>query len=170
MAKPPALWLLVVLALAISCYTDNHTKPVPARKIKNWVTFPLWGVGLISSIWLDGWSGLFLSLLGSIIALSAALLGGPAAGVGDQKLLIALGAWFTYPAAWVFWAWLAIVRLIDGIAIRLIASGFNPGRFWRDIKLENIAVMSGQRPKPPQSLPGAYMISAAAGLAYWWLL
>lgn len=147
-------WLVLFPALAVACYTD-----VRSRLIRNWLTLPLWAAGLAWQGWSGGWKGFGLSLLGSGVALSAALGGG--AGGGDVKLLLAVGAWVGYPMVVIFWGWLAVVRLVDGVGVRLATAHFRWRPFWEGVLAETAAVLGRLPWKPPRSLPGAVLITVA---------
>jgi prepilin peptidase CpaA len=87
---PAGVWLLLLLAVLVACYTDLR-----AMRIPNWLTFPLLAAGLIYGAWVGGLPGVGQSLMGLAIAggifiAAYALAGG---GAGDAKLMMALGAW-----------------------------------------------------------------------------
>ena len=83
-------WWPTVIVLAVATFTDLRS-----RRIPNWLVLPflLIGIGVSSS--LHGWPGLGHSLSG--VALGAAVYGFLAymggMGMGDVKLVAAIGAW-----------------------------------------------------------------------------
>jgi prepilin peptidase CpaA len=90
--KPQLLAGMVLLAL-IAGWTDFRS-----RRIPNWLTVPAFAIGVTVNVFLNGWSGLKTSLLGTLVGLGLLL---PfvllrSLGAGDWKLAGALGA-FTGP-------------------------------------------------------------------------
>lgn len=149
-------WAVLFPALVVACYTDARW-----RLIRNWLTLPLMAGGLLWHAWQEGWTGLGTALLGGAIAFSAGFVGGPGAGGGDLKLLLAVGTWLGSPMAAVLWAWLAIVRFIDAVLVRLVAARFRWRAFWEGVVAETAAILGRLPWEPPRSLPGAWLITAA---------
>lgn len=85
------MWIDLGLALAIlyCAYTDVKT-----RKIKNYITFPLIGVGLLYNVYINGIGGAIFSLKGMIVCglLSLLLFFFGGFGLGDVKLFMGVGA------------------------------------------------------------------------------
>ncbi len=83
-------WWPTVLVLAVATFTDLRS-----RRIPNWLVLPFLVVGVIVSVWLQGWHGLAESMegmgLGLLLFGILAWMGGM--GMGDVKLCAAIGAW-----------------------------------------------------------------------------
>ncbi len=83
-------WWPSVLVLSIATVTDLRS-----RRIPNWLVLPFLVAGLVAGAWTHGWHGLLTSLLG--FTLGAVLFGVlcwmGGMGMGDVKLLAAIGAW-----------------------------------------------------------------------------
>lgn len=84
-----ALWPTLAV-LAVATFTDLRSHRIP-----NWLVFPFLLAGFVVSGTLHGWAGILHSLAG--MALGALLFGGLCAlggmGMGDVKLVAAIGAW-----------------------------------------------------------------------------
>ncbi len=96
-----ALMALAFLAVVVSAVTDIKT-----RKIKNWVTFPAIILGILVHLLVGGWgSGEGLGLKSSLIGLAIGSLpflamntiDSRAFGMGDVKLMAAVGALVGWP-------------------------------------------------------------------------
>lgn len=83
-------WWPTIAVLAIATFTD-----LQSRRIPNWLVLPFMAAGVAVSGWHGGWGGILDSLAGLGLAAAIfgalALLGGM--GMGDVKLLAAIGAW-----------------------------------------------------------------------------
>src|SRR4051812_13196163 len=84
-----ALWP-TVLVMTIATVTDLRS-----RRIPNWLVVPFLTIGVVGSVFLEGWNGLAQSALG---ILAAAVLMGVVyflggMGMGDVKLCAGVGAW-----------------------------------------------------------------------------
>jgi prepilin peptidase CpaA len=83
-------WWPTCVVLAVATVTDLRT-----RRIPNWLVVPFLVAGLVVPAWLYGWSGLWQSLegfgLGALIYGFLHWMGGM--GMGDVKLVAAIGAW-----------------------------------------------------------------------------
>jgi prepilin peptidase CpaA len=87
--NPFALWPTVALVVAATV-TDLRS-----RRIPNLMVLPFLVLGFVASAVAHGWTGLWQSLLGALVAAVAlgifCYLGGM--GMGDLKLCAAVGAW-----------------------------------------------------------------------------
>jgi prepilin peptidase CpaA len=83
-------WWPTIAVLAVATFTDLRS-----RRIPNWLVLPFLLAGLIVPAWLQGWPGFWHSLegfgLGAAIYGALAVFGGM--GMGDVKLVAAIGAW-----------------------------------------------------------------------------
>jgi prepilin peptidase CpaA len=83
-------WWPTLTVLAVATFTDLRS-----RRIPNWLVLPFMLAGIIVSGWTHGWHGIGQSFYG--LGLGALLfgiifwLGGM--GMGDVKLIAAIGAW-----------------------------------------------------------------------------
>ncbi|MBO8160678.1 MAG: prepilin peptidase [Thermosipho sp. (in: Bacteria)] len=83
------LYFIPIFLLIIASITDIKT-----HKIKNYTTYPMTLTGLFAAFYLNGLSGLFLSLIGMFVGgFTLAILPGFRSGGGDIKLSAACGAW-----------------------------------------------------------------------------
>jgi len=116
--------LLCVIVCAVAAVTDLRS-----RRIPNWLTFPAIGVGLLLNTLLPGVShgpgialkaGLLSSAAGALLLLICfGLLGAIRfVGMGDVKLMVAVGALLRWPTA--LWA-LAYVALSGGVIALIYA-------------------------------------------------
>lgn len=83
-------WWPTLVVLLVATVTDLRT-----RRIPNWLVFPFMVAGLVIPTWMHSWSGFFRSIegfgLGILIYGLLCLFGGM--GMGDVKLVAAIGAW-----------------------------------------------------------------------------
>lgn len=83
-------WWPTLAVLAIATVTDLRS-----RRIPNWLVLPFLAAGIAVSVWQHGWSGLGQSLAGFALGAAAFgvlfFMGGM--GMGDVKLMAAIGAW-----------------------------------------------------------------------------
>lgn len=83
-------WWPTVAVLAVATFTDLRS-----RRIPNWLVFPFLGLGLIAPAVAHGRLALVQSLegfaLGILVYGALAIFGGM--GMGDVKLVAAIGAW-----------------------------------------------------------------------------
>lgn len=105
-----AMWPTLIV-VAIATFTDLRS-----RRIPNWLVLPFLLVGIIVSTWVLGWAGLAHSLegigLGALLFGILYFMGGM--GMGDVKLVAAIGAWVG-PSQ------LGLALVITGIAGGLMA-------------------------------------------------
>lgn len=111
-----------ILLVGVAFVTDLR-----ARRIPNLLTFPAAGFGLALNLSTGGWEGLLLSISGLLLApcLLSLVHGGKGPGMGDIKLVAALGAILGpvlgtvtvlvsavvggfLAAGWMLWPWLRI--------------------------------------------------------------
>ena len=85
------IWIsiLIVVAMPLAMFTD-----LSARRIPNYLTFPLVVAAIVTRIQFQGWPGLALALTGAFLApISLVILhGGKRPGMGDLKLAVGVGA------------------------------------------------------------------------------
>ncbi len=83
-------WWPTVIVLAVATFTDLRS-----RKIPNWLVLPFMVLGIGCSAWFHGWHGVLQSFeglgLGALLYGVLFMLGGM--GMGDVKLVAAIGAW-----------------------------------------------------------------------------
>ncbi len=107
-------WWPTVIVLAVATFTDLRS-----RRIPNWLVVPFLVAGIAASSWFQGWTGLGHSLEG--LALGAAIYGAlnlfGGMGMGDVKLVAAIGAWIG-PAQ------LGLALVMTAMAGGLIALGW----------------------------------------------
>jgi len=160
------LFLAIVVLFTVVCLIMD----VRTRRIPNWLTVPVFGLGLLAHTVVGGWSGLKFSLAGFGtgfgVLLALWLIGG--GGGGDVKMMGALGSWLG--------AWLTIeVFIASAVVTILIVSGgiiyaAATGRDRESAKRKK----SGDAGKPPNAsrrvLPYAVPLSLGTWivLAYAW--
>jgi len=83
-------WWPTIAVLLIATCTDLHS-----RRIPNWLVLPFMAAGFLVPAWFHGWQGFVQSLegfaLGALIYGLLSFFGGM--GMGDVKLVAAIGAW-----------------------------------------------------------------------------
>ena len=83
-------WWPVLIVVVIASATDLTT-----RRIPNWLVLPFLIAGVVVASWTRGWSGAGQSvtgvLLGTVVYGALCAMGGM--GMGDVKLVAAIGAW-----------------------------------------------------------------------------
>lgn len=91
MNQPIYILVLIAIALIYCCFTDAKY-----RLIKNYITFPMMLLGLVTNTILYGWAGAKVSLIGIAVGLIFGLVMGAfgAIGLGDVKLYMGIGAFF----------------------------------------------------------------------------
>lgn len=119
-------WMDVMLTLATSycVYTD-----IKNRKIRNYITFPLMGIGIIYNVYLNGLDGLLFSLKGLFISgiLAAFLFAFKGLGMGDVKLFMGIGS----IKGSVFTASVLVFSLFSSIILSFL---INPKRFIKAVR------------------------------------
>ncbi|MCD4813288.1 prepilin peptidase [bacterium] len=157
--------IILSIILAIAVVTDLRR-----HKVYNWLTFPSLLLGLALHTSLQGWSGLFLALLGLAVGLfvflPAFVWGGM--GAGDIKLMAVVGV-FT---GWQFTLNTAVYAALAGgllAIIFLLVKGElwktlkNIGRFIRSLMVPKLVVEPLSKKHP---MPYAIMIAAGVVAAY----
>lgn len=143
--------LLCVLVCVVAVVTDLR-----ARRIPNWLTFPAILVGLVINttlppIFLEGvgWTvGLFSSLAGCLLLLlTFGFLGFiNFVGMGDVKLMAAVGALLRWPVA--LWALAYVALAGGGVAVLYSVLGGKAGAVARNLlRLGGRVVRRRSRPK-----------------------
>ena len=83
-------WWPTLIVLTVATFTDLRS-----RRIPNWLVLPFMVLGIAISGWMQGWHGVGQSLEG--FALGAGVYGAlfclGGMGMGDVKLMAAIGAW-----------------------------------------------------------------------------
>jgi prepilin peptidase CpaA len=108
------LFLVIVVAFTVVCLVWD----VRTRRIPNWLTVPVFGLGLLAHTVFGGWTGLKFSLLGFGtgfgVLFALWVIGG--GGGGDVKMMGALGAWLG--------SWLTVeVFIASAVVTIFIVSG-----------------------------------------------
>src|SRR5271154_3569176 len=107
-------WWPTLIVLTVATFTDMRS-----RRIPNWLVLPFMLAGIVVSSCLQGWHGLAQSLeglaLGAVLFGILCMMGGM--GMGDVKLLAAIGAWIG-PGQ------LILAVVITGIAGGVMALGW----------------------------------------------
>lgn len=163
----------VVLAsgLAISLITD-----LKMRKIYNIVLLPLFVFGLAYNFVISDWSGLWQSILGTLIGLGILMipfaLGG--IGAGDVKLLAVIGT-IKGP---VFVFYTALGMGLGGGILALLIIAFQ-GKIFATIKnlfggilvmfISGFKVIRFEFDNKKTTLPYGVAIVMGAASAYWWM-
>jgi prepilin peptidase CpaA len=114
MAAHSIAWWPTLVVLAIATVTDLRS-----RRIPNWLVLPFLVAGIAVNVWQHGWPGLGHSLAGFALGAAAFgvlfFMGGM--GMGDVKLMAAIGAW-------VGASQLLIAIVFTGLAGGVIALGW----------------------------------------------
>jgi prepilin peptidase CpaA len=179
------VWLLLLVACAVATATDLRSMRIP-----NWLTFPLFGLGLAHGAMLGGWSGMGDALIGAAIAggifIGAFILAG--GGAGDAKLMMGLGAWLGSSAAVPLVLGVTATGFALGMGVTVARGGlrdipvvlmhglwitrleFGRALAGRIAYPESSALPSGSGPKerPKQWMPYAPAILVGTALTWWW--
>jgi len=107
---------VVAVVFTLVCLVTD----VRSRRIPNWLTVPVWALGLVAHLAVGGWDGLLLSLGGFATGFGILfvlwLFGG--GGGGDVKMMSALGAWLgAWLTVWAFLASAVVTVVIVAIAL-----------------------------------------------------
>lgn len=123
-------WWPTIVVLAVATFTDLRS-----RRIPNWLVLPFMVAGLTVPAWLFGWHGFWQSIegfgLGAAVFGILSLVGGM--GMGDVKLVAAIGAWIGPKQ-------LGLAMLMTAMAGGLIALGVavvgrRQGNVWKSQKI-----------------------------------
>jgi prepilin peptidase CpaA len=163
---------LVALFTAVAAVLDYRTKKIP-----NWLTVSAAVLGLAYNAFAPGGMGPLMALAGFVIGFGLLLLpwllGG--GGMGDVKLLAALGAWLGPVLILVSFGVAAMLAACGAIAIMTgsaVTEGFSATRR-RYIQTANSggAVSSGSPPrKTRRVLPFAVPVAMGTWLVLAWML
>lgn len=123
--------IVPIVFLLIASYTD-----IKDRKIKNYVTYPMFLIGLLLS------ERFFVSLgLGVLLGIILIFLPGFNAGMGDVKLVIACGTWFNSLETGVYFLLIAVSLVtLFNIIVLLRREGFL--NFLKQLKTELFLIFS----------------------------
>jgi prepilin peptidase CpaA len=109
------IWLLSGI-LIVAAIIDGWLLKVP-----NWLTFPLVLAGWLAAAWCGGFSGLAMSIAGTLVGLGLLLpayaIGGM--GAGDVKLMAGIGAWIGATATFYAFCVSSIVGGVIAVAMVL---------------------------------------------------
>jgi prepilin peptidase CpaA len=184
LTAPPAwVWLLLLVATGTATVTDLRTMRIP-----NWLTLPLFALGV--SYWgtTAGLSGLTNSLLGALVAggifIGAYILAG--GGAGDAKLMLALGSWVGLEPSVVvvlgvtfagfLWSVLLIIRRqgVGSVPLMLLHGLVMTRLEFRKVLRSGVTTVEApamdqplQRPEQWMPYAPAIFVGTAAGWWYW---
>jgi prepilin peptidase CpaA len=161
--------MLVAGFMALCAVTDYRTKRIP-----NWLTVPAAILGLVFSSLAPGGIGLAMSLAGFAVGLALLLLpwllGG--GGMGDVKMLAALGTWLGpvgILVAFGLGSVLAAFGMIAVLTASMLSQGFSSTR-----KRYVAAAAGGGTSATPQKirrvLPFAVPMAVSTWLVLGWML
>jgi prepilin peptidase CpaA len=124
-----ALWPTVIV-LVIAIFTDLRS-----RRIPNWLVLPFMIAGLVVPACFDGWNGLLHSAegfgLGALVFGFISVVG--SMGMGDVKLVAAIGAWVG-PRQLVLA--MVLTAMTGGlIALAMAIPGAFKGEVWKSRKI-----------------------------------
>jgi prepilin peptidase CpaA len=160
---------LIATAALLAAALDYRT-----RKIPNWLTVPTALLGLAWHAFAPQGAGILTALVGFAVGFSLLLLpwllGG--GGMGDVKLLTALGAWFGplyILAIFGVAAVLACVGAMGVMATSCAADGFSPTRK-RFVNAGGSASAARAPRQAKRALPFAVPLAMATWLVLGWLL
>jgi prepilin peptidase CpaA len=107
-------WWPTLAVLAVATFTD-----IRSRRIPNWLVLPYMAAGFVVPAWIQGWHGFVQSMggfgLGALIYGILWWMGGM--GMGDVKLVAAIGAWIGYEQ-------LLFAMVVTGIVGGMMAVGW----------------------------------------------
>lgn len=156
--------IIIAAALLVAVTTD-----LIARRIPNWLVFPLMACGLTVQTLQKGWSGCIGSLEGIfliVLLYSIPYLAG-GLGAGDVKLLAAIAAWvgphqafFAFVAASIAGGMIALGWvMLNGTFLQTMRRALHLLCFWKRIKNESNSTPAGA------GIPRSHMIPYSPAIA-----
>ncbi len=136
-------WSILISAGLVAAWMDFHSWRIP-----NWLTLPLWVLGIAQAIYISGLQGLSVALASSLILslpyIVLFLMAG--GGAGDAKMMGAIGAWLTLQESWTV---LICVATIGGlISLGKMILMRNGIERIRNMLIECYVLMTGLRVNP----------------------
>lgn len=156
-------WWPTVAVLAVATFTDLRS-----RRIPNWLVFPFMAFGFIAPAIAHGWQALTQSLegfaLGLVVYGALAIFGGM--GMGDVKLVAAIGAWIG-PRQLLF---AMVLTAVIGGLMALGSLAVHKFRTWRQQKRQMSELNGGAPVQSMMSDPFRQKIPYAPAIAVGTLL
>ena len=120
MTIPIWIWILVVIACVIASYTD-----VKSTRIPNWLSLPVFLVGMLHAVWSGGLEGLLDGLGGAAIAGGLFIFAYAVhkGGGGDAKLMLGLGVWLGIDLSVILLAAVTAAGFLEGMIAIVVRGG-----------------------------------------------